>query len=105
MQLSEDGARVRACQGHSIEVDLQCERAEPPAVLYHGTGCATVSEILSDDPRTSFPHDATQTMAGGQVQLVEAVVCNSVAMQALFLLAAFVAGLLFERYSAGFLWG
>ncbi len=31
------GARIRANQGHSTEVDLQLEPVEPPAVLYHGT--------------------------------------------------------------------
>ena len=35
--LSEDGARIRASQGHSIEVDLGLVALEPPAVLYHGT--------------------------------------------------------------------
>lgn len=29
--------RIRASQGHSIDVDLGYEPAEPPAVLYHGT--------------------------------------------------------------------
>ncbi|MBX3222986.1 MAG: RNA 2'-phosphotransferase [Labilithrix sp.] len=35
--LSEDGERIRANQGHSIEVDLGLPRHEPPAVLFHGT--------------------------------------------------------------------
>lgn len=34
---SEDGARIRASQGHSIEVELDYQPMEPPAVLYHGT--------------------------------------------------------------------
>ena len=33
----ESGARIRANQGHSVEVDLQLEPVTPPAVLYHGT--------------------------------------------------------------------
>ncbi len=33
----ETGARIRANQGHSTEVDLQLEPAEPPPLLYHGT--------------------------------------------------------------------
>lgn len=44
----ETGARVRANQGHSVEVDLQLERAEPPAVLYHGTGERSAEAILAD---------------------------------------------------------
>ena len=35
--LSPDGTRIRANQGHSVEVDLQLAPAEPPAMLYHGT--------------------------------------------------------------------
>lgn len=35
--LSPDGSRVRASQGHSVEVELGYEPALPPAVLYHGT--------------------------------------------------------------------
>ncbi|HEY5938852.1 MAG TPA: RNA 2'-phosphotransferase, partial [Kofleriaceae bacterium] len=35
--LSPDGTRIRANQGHSVEVDLQLAAAEPPAMLYHGT--------------------------------------------------------------------
>ena len=31
------GELIRANQGHSVEVDLQLEKAEPPEVLYHGT--------------------------------------------------------------------
>ncbi len=35
--LSEDGRRIRANQGHSVEVELGYEPAEPPDVLFHGT--------------------------------------------------------------------
>jgi len=35
--LSPDGARIRANQGHSVEVELELAPATPPAVLYHGT--------------------------------------------------------------------
>jgi putative RNA 2'-phosphotransferase len=33
----EDGTRLRASQGHSVEVELDYAPAVPPAVLYHGT--------------------------------------------------------------------
>lgn len=33
----DDRARIRASQGHSVEVDLGYEPADPPALLYHGT--------------------------------------------------------------------
>lgn len=35
--LSEDGARIRAAQGHSVDVDLKMAIKTPPPVLYHGT--------------------------------------------------------------------
>jgi putative RNA 2'-phosphotransferase len=41
----ETGQRIRAQQGHSIEVDLQLTPAEPPAVLYHGTVPAALPAI------------------------------------------------------------
>ncbi len=34
---SEDGQRIRASQGHSVEVDLQYAPQTPPEILYHGT--------------------------------------------------------------------
>jgi putative RNA 2'-phosphotransferase len=41
------GTRIRANQGHSTEVDLQLSPADPPAVLYHGTGRSAVEAILA----------------------------------------------------------
>ncbi len=35
--LSDDCCRIRANQGHSVSVDLQLLKTEPPAFLYHGT--------------------------------------------------------------------
>jgi putative RNA 2'-phosphotransferase len=32
-----DGLRIRASQGHSVEVDLQYPPQTPPEILYHGT--------------------------------------------------------------------
>src|SRR3569832_1440473 len=34
---SVDGDRIRASQGHSVEVDLQYPPQTPPEILYHGT--------------------------------------------------------------------
>src|SRR5688572_8654411 len=34
---SEDGQRIRASQGHSVDVDLQYPPQQPPEILYHGT--------------------------------------------------------------------
>lgn len=41
----EAGERIRAQQGHSVEVDLQLAPAAPPAVLYHGTVPAALPAI------------------------------------------------------------
>lgn len=35
--LSADGLRIRANQGHSVEVQLEHPVGSPPALLYHGT--------------------------------------------------------------------
>jgi putative RNA 2'-phosphotransferase len=42
----ETGRRIRANQGHSVEVDLGLEPVEPPAVLFHGTGAGSVDSIM-----------------------------------------------------------
>ena len=42
---NEDGTKIRANQGHSVDVDVELERSVPPAVLYHGTGEKFVSSI------------------------------------------------------------
>lgn len=44
--LSEDGQRIRANQGHSIDVDLGLEPLAPPAFLFHGTAARFVDSIL-----------------------------------------------------------
>src|ERR1700712_429484 len=41
----ETGTRIRANQGHSVEVDLQLEPTDPPERLYHGTGHRTADVI------------------------------------------------------------
>ena len=43
---SPDGRRIRASQGHSIEIDLAFEPVSPPDVLYHGTASRSEASIL-----------------------------------------------------------
>lgn len=45
---SDDGRRIRASQGHSVEVDLQYEPLAPPELLYHGTAERNLSSIRRD---------------------------------------------------------
>lgn len=64
----ESGLRIRANQGHSVDVDLALAPAAPPALLYHGTGAQNEAAIqqsgllkmrrhhvhLSRDPETAI---------------------------------------------------
>jgi len=43
--LDTAGERIRANQGHSVEIDLGLQPTEPPAILFHGTAATTVSAI------------------------------------------------------------
>ena len=36
-EFSDDGKKVRAVHGHSVNVDLGYEEVQPPSVLYHGS--------------------------------------------------------------------
>jgi len=40
------GTRIRANQGHTVEVDLQLEPQIPPDVLYHGSSHHAVESIM-----------------------------------------------------------
>ena len=42
---NEDRTLIRANQGHSIPVDVELEKTEPPKYLYHGTGEKYVESI------------------------------------------------------------
>lgn len=43
--LSADGSRIRANQGHSVQVDLGLSPAEPPSILFHGTADRNLASI------------------------------------------------------------
>lgn len=45
---NEDKTRIRASQGHSIDIDLDLKAAQPPDFLYHGTAEANISSILEN---------------------------------------------------------
>ena len=70
--LSEDGLRIRANQGHSIEVELGHAATVPPAVLYHGTPVRNLDAIRREGLRRMDRHyvhlstDAAMTLAVGQ---------------------------------------
>jgi putative RNA 2'-phosphotransferase len=43
---SEDFSKIRANQGHSIDVNLQLKPTQPPVVLYHGTIKKNITSIF-----------------------------------------------------------
>lgn len=43
---NSDFTKIRASQGHSVEVDLGYTSQKPPAVLYHGTTDSALSSIM-----------------------------------------------------------
>jgi len=54
---SDDGQRIRASQGHSIEVDLQYPPQIPPEVLYHGTAERFLDSIRQQGLQKMERHD------------------------------------------------
>ena len=54
---SDDGQRIRANQGHSIEVDLQYAPQTPPEMLYHGTAMRFLDSIRRDGLQRMERHD------------------------------------------------
>ena len=53
--LDQAGQRIRANQGHSVDVDLGLESREPPPVLFHGTAESALASI-----RTAGLHAASR---------------------------------------------
>jgi RNA:NAD 2'-phosphotransferase (TPT1/KptA family)/predicted DNA-binding transcriptional regulator YafY len=43
----ESGKKIRASQGHSVDIDLGYQPQTPPEILYHGTGSQSVEAILA----------------------------------------------------------
>ena len=54
---SEDGQRIRANQGHSVEIDLQYPPQTPPQILYHGTATRFLDGIRKDGLQKMERHD------------------------------------------------
>jgi len=53
---SNDGKRIRANQGHSVEVQLGYEPAVPPETLYHGTPRQSVETIEKEGLKKMSRH-------------------------------------------------
>jgi putative RNA 2'-phosphotransferase len=52
----ETGTRIRASQGHSVDVDLGLADAVPPDLLYHGTVAKFLDAILREGLRPMKRH-------------------------------------------------
>ncbi|MCC5479678.1 RNA 2'-phosphotransferase [Streptomyces sp. NPDC059680] len=52
-----EGSRIRASQGHSIEVELGLPPATPPPHLYHGTVARNLDAIRAEGLRPMSRHD------------------------------------------------
>ncbi|MFG2521132.1 RNA 2'-phosphotransferase [Streptomyces sp. NPDC048527] len=52
-----EGSRIRASQGHTVDVDLGLPPATPPAYLYHGTVAAALDAIRAEGLRPMSRHD------------------------------------------------
>lgn len=70
---SDDGLRIRASQGHSVEVDLQYAPETPPELLHHGTAVRFLDAIRASGLARMERHDVhlsaepvTATQVGGR---------------------------------------
>ena len=50
------GTRIRASQGHSVQVDLGYESCVPPETLYHGTATRSLDSIYSEGLKPGRRH-------------------------------------------------
>ena len=55
-QFSADGTMIRATQGHSVDVELGYEKAEPPEFLCHGTPTQFVEPIRCEGLKKQKRH-------------------------------------------------
>lgn len=51
-----EGNRIRANQGHSIDVELGLDPMDPPTLLFHGTGAGSVASILAEGVHRGSRH-------------------------------------------------
>lgn len=71
--LSMDGTRIRAAQGHSVDIDLKLTPIQPPDTLFHGTADKYLRSIRAEGlrPRTRqyvhlSPTESVAVTVGGR---------------------------------------
>lgn len=86
---SEDGLRIRANQGHSIEVELGYQPQVPPEQLFHGTATRFLGSIYAQGLQKGERHhvhlsldEKTAIQVGGRHGKVVVLVVRSGAMHA-----------------------
>lgn len=52
----ETKTKIRANQGHSIEIEIEFEKKTPPEILYHGTAERNVDRILAEGLKKMARH-------------------------------------------------
>jgi putative RNA 2'-phosphotransferase len=67
---NEDKTRIRANQGHSIEIDLNLTAQVPPAVLFHGTADKYIDAIRQHGLRKMNRHHVHLTAHEGTARNV-----------------------------------
>lgn len=81
---NEDCSKIRANQGHSIEINLELEPQTPPDFLYHGTATRFLSSIMKEGiTKQSRQHvhlsldKATATKVGSRHGVVKVLTINT----------------------------
>jgi putative RNA 2'-phosphotransferase len=71
-EISADGQRIRAVQGHTINVDLQLKPSIPPDFLYHGTAIRFLDSIMQEGlkpMKRQYVHLSEEVETAGKVGL------------------------------------
>lgn len=63
-RFSDDGQRIKACQGHSLDwIELELTWSEPPEYLYHGTTTDALEKILKSGAISKMNRHAVHMQA------------------------------------------
>ena len=63
-RFSDDGQRIKACQGHSLDwIELELTWGEPPEYLYHGTTTDALEKILKNGAISKMKRHAVHMQA------------------------------------------
>lgn len=68
--ISADGQKIRANQGHSIDVDLALSPMQPPDILLHGTAEKFIASIMRDGLSRQQRHHVHLTESRAVAQAV-----------------------------------